>query len=113
MSKYSDYLKKIRDGREHHIDGQFNVCVLDMDSPCTGYGLHNRVMACLPSFCKAVKRVCIYARIDRVTGLEDPTDQQLEDAINERNGTKLKLSVLLRDEWDDQHAVDVYLAQRK
>jgi len=93
----------------HGCYGHINVLNLDQESSCTGYGEHNRVVAFCP------EGNTMYARIDRVWNLNDPTDAQIiktcraQNVIDDMRG---KWRVVERDEWDDGSAVDIKLERR-
>lgn len=44
MSNLSTYYAALDRGERHRQPGQLNVVVLDVDSPATGFGRHNRLV---------------------------------------------------------------------
>lgn len=54
-----------------------NVLTPDIKSVITGFGKHNRVLACIPSFDSEFGCVTLYARVDHVNGLRDPSTEEV------------------------------------
>ena len=61
-----------------------NIFIADVDSDITGFGQHNRVISFFP-----VKGEC-YCRVDRGTGLRDPSVEEIVKAAKLRNGDAMR-----------------------
>lgn len=62
----------------HTMEGHFNIYILDHEDDCTGYGKHDRVMACCPEGSE------LYCRVDHKWNLGTPTPAQVLKAAKKR-----------------------------
>lgn len=85
----------------HGKFGHINVLKLDHDSPITGRGKHDRIVA----FCPEGKEG--YARIDHVWELGNPTDLEIVKEFKRQNNIKGAWRVESREGYDK--STDVYL----
>jgi hypothetical protein len=58
----------------HNQPGHLNIYKLDHDDVVTGYGKHDRVVACLPQYHEDIREVAVYVRVDHKWNLGMPTD---------------------------------------
>ena len=72
---------------EHSQPGHLNVYRLDHDSPFTGYGKHDRVVAFLPD------ADGLFVRVDHIWGLGEPSDSQVMEAARKTQGIKGRWSL--------------------
>ena len=82
----------------------FNIYTPDEKDSCTGYGAHNRVMACCPN------RDGLYCRVDHVNGLPDPTIAQILTAAKKQNGTRGHWEFDKMEKHDDGLSIDYFFA---
>lgn len=92
----------------HGKFGHFNVLTLDHDSPCTGYGKHDRVMTTLPGHDNEFGERVLYCRVDKVWNLGIPTEEQILQVAREQDGTKGNWVLLKSEEWDNGKSIDYY-----
>jgi hypothetical protein len=72
-----------------------NDLIADVDCDVTGFGQHNRVLAYMP------KNGRCYCRVDRVSGLRDPSVEEIVKAAKLRNGDVMR-GQWRCEAWDDQ-----------
>lgn len=91
----------------HGKYGHFNVRRMDHDSACTGYGVHDRVMACVP------QHGMLYCRVDHVWELGAPTPEQVLQAAKKQNGDDQKGRWLLHQvqPWECGKSTDYYFVR--
>lgn len=89
-----DYWKAIESGQLHGQEGHLNVCVLDQNSPATGFGDHARVVAFCP------KGNALYCRVDLMHGLPEPTPEQVLKAARLDNDLRGKWKLSKVDPYE-------------
>ncbi len=89
------------------MEGHFNVYVRDHEDDCTGYGKHDRVMACCPSGGE------LYCRVDHKWNLGTPTPAQILKAAKKRNGGYQRGKWVLDrvEHYDHGQSTDYYFKQ--
>tara|TARA_B100002049_G_C16084874_1_gene378895 strand:- start:8752 stop:9702 length:951 start_codon:yes stop_codon:yes gene_type:complete len=102
----SEMMSKIKGW--HGKFGHFNVLTLDHDSPCTGYGKHDRVCTTLPGHDNEYGERVLYCRVDKVWNLGIPSEEQILQVAREQDGTKGDWVLLKSEEWDNGKSIDYY-----
>jgi hypothetical protein len=100
MPKY-----QLKDG--HGIADQLNAHILDVEDACTGYGQHERVVACCPD------AEGLYCRVDVRYSLPIPTPEQVLKAAKARNGKYQRGKWTLKSTFtsDDGKTIDFNFVQ--
>lgn len=100
----ASYYKKIEAHAPHGQEGHINVFVLDEESPCTGFGKHNRVVAFLPDV------EGLYVRVD-LQGRRMPTDSEILRVAKLHQGVGGRWK-RCREEWHThKRSLDVYFSR--
>jgi len=85
-----------------------NVLTPDIDCAVTGFGAHNRVVAFLPSFDQEFGCVTLYARVDHVNGLRDPSTEEVLNAARKDQGIRGKFKLIESRAFDDKPSTEYH-----
>lgn len=85
-----------------------NVITPDIKSVITGFGKHNRVVAFMPSVDRDFGCVTLYARVDHVNGLPDPTEAEILTVARKDQEAKGKYKLLDKTTSDDGRGTDYH-----
>ena len=88
--------------------GDLNIYTRDIDSIVTGFGIHQRVVACQPGFDPDYNRTVLCCRVDRVNSLPDPDIKQILTVARKDQGVKGKFKMIDRFEWDNARRITYY-----
>jgi hypothetical protein len=92
--------------QEHGEQGHLNIYKRDHDSVVTGYGKHDRVVACLPCYWDNIQAVAVYIRIDHKWQLGIPTDKEVITAFKKDQGITGRWKKALESNWSESNATE-------
>ena len=93
----------------HGKFGHINCKRLDHDSANTGYGKHDRVVACCPYYEPTLKSNAVYCRVDLCWELGMPTERQLIAVARKHSDIKGRWKLASTPQFGNGKSIDCYL----
>jgi hypothetical protein len=89
----------------------FNTQTPDIKSAITAFGKHNRVITCFPSYDPEYGCTIIYARVDHVNNLPNPTINQILAIARAKQNTKGAFTLIDQSSDDNGLSTHYYFKQ--